>query len=135
MTKQFKDPIYEYVNIDGDVVNKIIDTPTFQRLKDIRQTSYAPLYPAAYHNRFVHSLGVYYLGKIAFSAIKSQLQEYGKGTGVEANLDRIQQLFELACLLHDVGHAPFSHTGEAFYIDETGTLYQSLKDCVDEDSF
>jgi hypothetical protein len=135
MTKQFKDPIYEYVNIDGDVVNKIIDTPTFQRLKDIRQTSYAPLYPAAYHNRFVHSLGVYYLGKIAFSAIKSQLQEYGKGTGVEANLDRIQQLFELACLLHDVGHAPFSHTGEAFYIDETGTLYQSLKDCVEEDSF
>lgn len=25
----------------------------------------------------------------------------------------------MACLLHDVGHAPFSHTGENFYFDET----------------
>lgn len=23
----------------------------------------------------------------------------------------------IACLLHDVGHAPFSHTGEEFYLD------------------
>lgn len=135
MMKQFKDPIYEYVDIESDIVNKIIDTPTFQRLKDIRQTSYAPLYPAAHHNRFVHSLGVYYLGKIAFQAIKPQLQENAEGTVFETNLGRIQELFELACLLHDVGHAPFSHTGEAFYIDKAGTLHQDLKDCVGEDSF
>lgn len=135
MTKQFKDPIYEYVDIEGDIVNQIIDTPTFQRLKDIRQTSYAPLYPAAHHNRFVHSLGVYYLGKIAFRSIKPQLQEHAKGSAFETNLERMQELFELACLLHDVGHAPFSHTGEAFYIDKAGTLHQNLKDCVEEASF
>ena len=49
--KQFKDPIYGYIEIDGQIVTEIIDTPAFQRLKDIRQTSYTPLYPAAYHNR------------------------------------------------------------------------------------
>lgn len=30
-------------------------------------------------------------------------------------IERYRQLFELACLLHDVGHSPFSHTGEKFY--------------------
>ena len=41
--KQFKDPIYEYIEIDSRFVKDIIDTPAFQRLKDIRQTSYTPL--------------------------------------------------------------------------------------------
>lgn len=133
--KQFKDPIYDYIEIDNNIVAEIIDTPVFQRLKDIRQTSYMPLFPAAYHNRYVHSLGVYHLGKIAFRAIKPQLLEYSVGTNLETRIDTIQNIFELACLLHDVGHAPFSHTGEAFFLDEEDTLYNSLKECVEEDGF
>ena len=43
--KRFKDPLYDYIEIDNTIVSKIIDTPSFQRLKDIRQTSYTPLYP------------------------------------------------------------------------------------------
>lgn len=53
--KKFKDPIYGYIEIASDIVAAIIDTPVFQRLKDIRQTSYTPLYPAAYHkSNFFH---------------------------------------------------------------------------------
>ena len=74
--KRFKDPLYDYIEIDNTIVSKIIDTPSFQRLKDIRQTSYTPLYPAAHHNRYVHSLGVYHLGCMAFRAIKPQLVRY-----------------------------------------------------------
>lgn len=133
--KQFKDPIYGYIEIDADVVSKIIDTPAFQRLKDIRQTSYTPLYPAAYHNRYVHSLGVYHLGKIAFNSIRPQLQELGLGLDLYKSIDNLQTIFELACLLHDVGHAPFSHTGEMFYLDENETLYKALKACVAETTF
>lgn len=133
--KQFKDPIYGYIDISNDKVERIIDTPTFQRLKDIRQTSYTPLYPAAYHNRFIHSLGVYYLGTIAFSSIKEQLRVTSEGTNLVESLERIQELFELACLLHDVGHAPFSHTGETFYLDEAGTLYKNLKETVGNEQF
>lgn len=122
--KKFKDPIYGYIEIDEDIVRDVIDTATFQRLRDIRQTSYAPLYPASLHNRFVHSLGVYHLGQIAFAALwKSAESHKENGTKILGELDpddaskwnRRKAVFELACLLHDVGHSPFSHTGEEFY--------------------
>ena len=133
--KQFKDPIYDYIEINNSLVSQIIDTPAFQRLKDIRQTSYTPLFPAAHHNRYVHSLGVYHLGRMAFQAIEPQLVEYSKDTNLSSKKESIKNIFELACLLHDIGHAPFSHTGERFYLDETETLYVSLKACVGDNSF
>ena len=133
--KQFKDPIYEYINIDNELVKKIIDTPTFQRLKDIRQTSYTSLFPGAYHNRYIHSLGVYHLGCIAFKSIENQLIEFSDEAGLKEDIDNIRRIFELACLLHDVGHAPFSHTGETFYLDENNTLYNLLKECVNDYEF
>lgn len=133
--KQFKDPIYDYIEIDSNIVSEIIDTPAFQRLKDIRQTSYTPLFPAAYHNRYVHSLGVYHLGRMAFQAIEPQLVEYSEDTNLNFKKRSIKKIFELACLLHDIGHAPFSHTGEKFYLDEAETLYATLKGCVEDDKF
>lgn len=133
--KQFKDPIYDYIEINSSLVSQIIDTPAFQRLKDIRQTSYTPLFPAAHHNRYVHSLGVYHLGRMAFQAIEPQLIEYSKDTNLSSKKESIKKIFELACLLHDIGHAPFSHTGERFYLDEAETLYVSLKACVGDNSF
>lgn len=130
--KQFKDPIYGYIYIPKDIVNKIIDTPEFQRLRYIKQTSYLPVYSAALHNRFVHSLGVYFLGKKASEALlknsKEIISEYNIGK-------EIQEIFELACLLHDVGHAPFSHSGESFYIDDKKTIYKLLTDTVDDADF
>ena len=62
--KKIKDPIYGYISIDVDYIKNIIDTPVFQRLRRVMQTSYSPLYSSALHNRFVHSLGVYHLGTI-----------------------------------------------------------------------
>ncbi len=123
-TKKFRDPLYGYVEIDSSIVHDIIDTATFQRLRNIRQTSYAPLYPASLQNRFVHSLGVYHLGKMACKSLERSLNRCAKERRSKIGklkelfpdgLDRYKFVFELACLLHDVGHAPFSHTGEEFY--------------------
>ena len=59
--KTIKDPIYNYIELDNQFM-QLVNTPEFQRLRNIRQTSYEALYPSALHNRFVHSLGVFYLG-------------------------------------------------------------------------
>ena len=114
--KNLKDPIYGYITVDEGIIHDVVDSPCFQRLRNIVQTSYAPLYSASVHNRFIHSLGVYHLGKIAYRAVSRSILQNENMT-VPRNLDRYGQIFLLACLLHDVGHAPFSHTGEEYYLN------------------
>lgn len=116
-TKQIKDPIYGYIEIPKEYMDNIIDTPNFQRLRRVIQTSYTPLYSSAVHNRFVHSLGVYYLGQKAAKTLKKELVK--NNIIKEKSLEDIVRTFILACLLHDVGHAPFSHTGEDFYLQDS----------------
>lgn len=45
-TKLIKDPVHGYIKLPNDYVKKVIDTSGFQRLRNIRQTSYDSLYPA-----------------------------------------------------------------------------------------
>lgn len=112
--KRLKDPIYGYIEIDDDLFDLIIDTPEFQRLRGVTQTSYAPLYASAVHNRFIHSLGVFHLGKI----FSESISKTKRVTKLERNLlNKYLPVFNYACLLHDVGHAPFSHTGEHCFLD------------------
>lgn len=133
--KKIKDPIYGYVEVPVQYITGIIDTAPFQRLRRIIQTSYAPLYPGAVHNRFAHSIGVFYLGNIAAESIKIALGGFGWRS---EDTDNILKVFKLACLLHDVGHAPFSHTGEQFYLDEKNSyekLDARLANLVGSDEF
>ena len=78
---------------------------------------------------------MYYLGEIASQALKSEIENIIK---VQMDLTRICEVFRLACLLHDVGHAPFSHTGEEFYLDANNqydNLHRILIDIVNSDGF
>ncbi len=120
--KLLKDPLYGYISIPVELARDVVDSKVFQRLRRISQTSYAPLYPSATHTRFVHSLGVYYLGCYVASVIDAfalggarARKDKSKDT---QKLVRCLEIFEYACLLHDVGHAPFSHTGEGFFLKE-----------------
>ena len=112
--KQIKDPIYGYINLD-DFYMPLIDTAEFQRLRNIMQTGYQALYPSALHNRFVHSIGVYHLGKKAFNCFEKNVKERHYPEYVNVSWKDLKSTFLLACLLHDIGHSPFSHTGEEYY--------------------
>lgn len=129
------DPIYEDMQISVNYLTQIVDTASFQRLRRILHPSYSPVFQTALHNRFTHSLGTYYLGTIASETLLSELNIHfpdevakcamNKSTGAQV-WDRIRMTFNVACLLHDVGHAPFSHTGEDFYLEDTKTKSNSM---------
>lgn len=109
---RIKDPLYGYIKIEDDDVYEIVNSSQFHRLQQIIQTSYTAVYPSATHNRFTHSIGVYYLGTLAIESIEKELElkDYEKDT-----IKKYCKTFLLACLLHDVGHSPFSHSGEKYY--------------------
>ena len=79
----------------------VLDSPILQRLRRIHQTALAYLvYPTANHTRFDHSLGC-----------ASIAQRMGEML-IPGRTTRIKEL-RLAALLHDVGHAFFSHLSES----------------------
>lgn len=133
--KRLKDPIYGYINIPTKYMNNIIDTSCFQRLRRIIQTSYSPLYSSAVHNRFVHSMGVFHLGEIASFQLIAEIENKYR---FDFDIKRTGEIFLIACLLHDVGHAPFSHTGEEFYLDKDKNItdiHNKLIETVNSERF
>lgn len=107
--KSIKDAIHGYIRLE-ELFWKIIDTAEFQRLKWIEQTSYRVLYPSARHDRFIHSIGVYHLGQKAIQGFLNNCDD--KDAEI---VKKYKYSFLLACLLHDIGHAPFSHTCENLF--------------------
>ncbi len=107
-----RDPVYGFVKLDAQEM-EIVNSPYFQRLRRIKQLSLTDMvYPGANHTRFEHSLGVVQMASDMFDNIVSKEANCKRlGVGTEA-LKRIRKIIRLAALLHDMGHAPFSHAGE-----------------------
>lgn len=82
----------------------VLDLPLLQRLRLISQTDVASLvFPGATHSRFDHSIGTRILAGRMLETLGSRWPE----------INRYRTEVLLAALLHDVGHLPFSHSGEA----------------------
>lgn len=115
--KQVRDSVHGYIDIPKIVLHEIIDTPIFQRLRQIEQTSMRTLYPCAHHDRFAHSLGVYHLGQLACQGLEQSIKDRPLYSKHEAFWKEYGYSFQLACLLHDCAHAPMSHSFEYGYLD------------------
>jgi len=102
--KIINDPVYGFISIESDLVFDLIQHPAFQRLRHIRQLGLAELvYPGAIHTRFQHALGAMHLMR--------RVLETFRGKGIEIS-ERELEAAQIAILLHDIGHGPFSHTLE-----------------------
>lgn len=112
---EIRDPIYGFIEIN-EWERDIINHPAFQRLRRIRQLALTDMvYPGAMHTRFEHSLGVMYVATKIFDNIVNECKnilkvDYGYN---EDGLNKMRTIIRLAALLHDVGHAPFSHASES----------------------
>jgi len=96
--KIIKDPVHGFMDLNEMQV-ELLSQPEVQRMTWIKQLGLTLLvYPGAHHTRIQHCLGTSYLC-----------------TEIAEELDLNQQekkLIEAAGMLHDIGHAPFSHTIE-----------------------
>ncbi|WMJ74890.1 HD domain-containing protein [Cytophagaceae bacterium ABcell3] len=103
--KIFNDPIYGFVTISDDLIFNIVEHPYFQRLRRIKQLGLTDfIYPGALHTRFHHALGAMHLMGLTLSHLRERGHDISDEEFVSA---------QIAILLHDIGHGPFSHTLES----------------------
>lgn len=107
VNKVFRDPLYGYIRVNKEIIDELINSKEFQRLRRIKQLSgVSMVFHMADHNRFSHSLGTYELAREVIEKvndIKEALTEYE------------QIVFLCSALLHDVGHGPYSHSFEEIF--------------------
>ncbi len=116
--KIVNDPIYGFINIYYDIIFDLIEHPWFQRLRRIRQLGLTHMvYPGAMHTRFQHALGATHLMNQAIEVIRSKGHNISETEAEGANI---------AILLHDIGHGPFSHALEYSLIESFTHEHLSL---------
>lgn len=98
----------------------IIDTPEFQRLRNIKQLgSGSYVFPAATHTRFEHSLGVYHLSQILTTNLQNKYPNLifdNPELGPTKLTDLVCMSIQLGALCHDIGHISFSHSFDHYLL-------------------
>lgn len=112
MKKTVHDPVHGSIVV-YDAVLSLLDTAEVQRLRGIKQLGLANIaFPGANHSRFEHALGASYMAEKVSTALKLPKDE--------------RELLKVTALLHDVGHAPYSHTFEQLMLDVIGLDHMQI---------
>ena len=114
-----RDPIHGFVELTAEE-REVVNTRAYQRLRDIRQLGMGHMvYPGANHTRFEHCLGVLHVS----SRMYDRLVDTSDKSLVDTMLPKakkkreaLRRTLRLASLLHDLGHGPFSHSGEHLFV-------------------
>jgi HD superfamily phosphohydrolase len=102
--KIINDPLYGFITITNELLFFLLQHPSFQRLRHIRQLGLTEfIYPGATHTRFQHALGAMHL--------MGRILENLRAKGVPISDEECEASL-VAILLHDIGHGPFSHALE-----------------------
>jgi HD superfamily phosphohydrolase len=102
---EIRDPVHGSIAIvDSEI--EILEHPFFQRLRNIKQLGFSEyVFPGATHTRYLHSIGVMNVATLVFNSLfKDQ---------ASPEVKRLRESLRLGCLLHDIGHAPLSHSTES----------------------
>jgi len=107
MFTEVRDPIHGAIGVTAAEL-PVLDHPFVQRLRNILQMGFSQLpFPGAVHSRYIHAVGVMHLAGKAFDSAFEDHQFSSEKVRAD-----YRQIVRLAGLLHDVGHAPFSHCSE-----------------------
>ena len=103
-SKILNDPIHGFIRLPKGIIFDLIEHPYFQRLRRISQLGLSYLvYPGAHHTRFHHAIGAMFLMTKAIESLRLKGHVISQDEAIGA---------EIAILLHDIGHGPFSHALE-----------------------
>jgi hypothetical protein len=120
--KLLRDPVHDLIVFDRDLPEDrlllaAIDTAEVQRLRRIKQLGMAHMaYQGAEHSRFAHSMGVLHL-------TRRMVERLAHNEPVSPQWKLATQL---AGLLHDLGHGPFSHVMEKFFREHHETWTERI---------
>lgn len=136
-SKTMHDSIHGFVNLSYFAV-RVIDTPQFQRLRYIKQLGTCSfVFPNAVHTRFEHSIGTYNvasecLNTIVLNTEPELIDEYlanipelngyfqrRYNNKIHVLDEYVCELIKIAALCHDIGHGPFSHVFDDYFIQST----------------
>jgi HD superfamily phosphohydrolase len=124
--KIIRDPVHDVIAfqierpVEG-LLFRLINAAEFQRLRRVRQLGFASLaYPGADHSRYSHSLGV-------METARKMIEQLRRSFAID---EEQETLCLAACLLHDLGHGPFSHVFERV----SGFDHETLTCNIIEDS-
>ncbi|MGI4751043.1 MAG: HD domain-containing protein [Janthinobacterium lividum] len=125
--KIINDPVYGFITIPTELIFDLVEHRYFQRLRYIKQLGMTHLvYPGALHTRFHHALGALHLMGLAVETLRSK--------GIEISAEE-EEAVEIAILLHDIGHGPFSHALENTLVKGVSheTISQLLMDRLNKE--
>ena len=106
-----RDPIHDFIRTDALEATLLKSRP-LQRLRFVRQLGWTFLiFPGAEHSRFSHVLGTMHLAGRVYDSLAAK----SEGRLPVDPTCRERRLVRAAALLHDVGHAPFSHSAEELF--------------------
>lgn len=111
-SKVIHDSVHGSVKVEG-VFLDLLERPEMQRLHGVHQLGLAHyVFPGANHTRLEHSLGTYHIADKMSIAL--------------GLLEKERKTVLAAALLHDIGHAPFSHTLEEVIHDRMGKDHMAV---------